>query len=186
MNSKVNWENVEEGGKRLLPGGYVCKITGVEDEPTSASGYKFEEQLELWFDIAEGDFAGMFDEQFKKSGFWPWRAKFRQSYKSFRDGRPNSFFKGMLNRFEESNPGFKFNNDENAFKGKLIGLVISEREYETRDGNIGIAYDYEIKNVEDIRSGNYEVPPKKLLPEDKRAKILGFEEAVEEPEDMPF
>ena len=48
---RIDMSNVESAKdyKRLVPGGYVCKITGVKDVANN-------EYLEIEYDIAEGEF----------------------------------------------------------------------------------------------------------------------------------
>lgn len=65
---------------------------------------------------------------------------------------------------EQSNPGYKFNNDEKTLRGKLVGVVLREEEYMGNDGNIKTKLVVDrFTSVDKIRSGDYEVRPKKTL-----------------------
>lgn len=158
---KVNLSNVQEStdNARLAPGGYVCKITKVEDNPKK-------EYLYMEYDIAKGDFAGYYEALNDRLGFWGGR--FYKSYKETALG----MFKRMCSAVSSSNNGFVFDGDTNADEstlvGKLIGLVLCEEEYIGNDGNVKtrLYVDTE-KSVDDIVAGNFKVKPLKKLPEDK-------------------
>ena len=65
---------------------------------------------------------------------------------------------------EQSNPGYKFNNDEKTLRGKLVGVVLREEEYMGNDGNLKTKLVVDrFTSVDKIRSGDYEVRPKKTL-----------------------
>ena len=65
---------------------------------------------------------------------------------------------------EQSNPGYKFNNDEKTLRGKLVGVVLREEEYMGNDGNIKTKLVVDrFTSVDKIRSGDYEVRQKKTL-----------------------
>ena len=148
---KINWNEVKEAGTFLPAGGYVCGITSVEDVPDK-------EYLIFEFDIAEGKFINYYRSLNERKNFWG--GTFVKSYKE----KALSFFKSMIVCFEKSNEGFKFVDDEKSFKRKRIGLVLSEEEYEKKDGSIGTRlYVSDFKTVEDIRNGKYKVAELKKL-----------------------
>src|SRR5690554_4623694 len=89
--------------KRVAPGGYICRITMVEDVTDK-------EYLLLEYDIAEGEFKDYYCSLYESRGFWG--AKFVKSYKE----KALPFFKGMITAVERSNKGFKFDNDETKLK----------------------------------------------------------------------
>ena len=136
---------------RLKPGGYVCKITLVTDEPKK-------EYLKVEYDIAEGEFKGHWNELYKAKSFWG--GTFIRSYKE----TALSMFKGFLTAVKESNPGFIFNNEEKRLEGQLIGLVLGEEEYRKNNGTDGTRlYVAAVRSVDKIRKGDFTIPPKKLL-----------------------
>ena len=61
----INLSDVKEAGQgqQLPAGGYVCKITNVEDVPEK-------EYLYVEFDIAEGEHKGYFKELEERANFW--------------------------------------------------------------------------------------------------------------------
>lgn len=172
----INWNNVEEAQefKKVTSGGYICKITLAEDVADKEYTY-FE------YDIAEGEFKGYYDDLYKSKGFWG--AKLFKSYKE--NALP--FYKGMVTAFEQSNKGFKFDNDETKFKDKLIGLVLAEEEYTGNDGAIKTRlYVSSIHSIDKIRKGDYKVPEKKLLNGSAKAQANTFETLTGDDSELPF
>lgn len=149
----INWNEVPDPVElpRLMPGGYVCKITVATDVPEK-------EYLKLEYDIAEGVHKGHWNELYKAKGFWG--GTFFRSYKD----TALSMFKGFLTVVKESNPGFIFENDEKRLVGKQIGIVLGEEEYRKNNGSDGVRlYVAAVKSVDKIRKGEFAVPQKKLL-----------------------
>lgn len=149
----LDLENVEEVQeyKRLVPGGYICRITTVED-------VEDKEYLKIEYDIAEGEFKGYFVELYAAKNFWG--GKFIKSYKE----KALSFFKAFITSVENSNKGYVFDNDEQKLVKKLVGLVLGEEEYQKNDGSIGTRlYVDKPRTVEEIKKGNFTVPPIKKL-----------------------
>ena len=153
-----NWTIIDpaaEGGSKLPAGGYVVRITGVEDVPSK-------QYLWIEYDIAEGDYAGHYSDDFAKSH--PYVHRFSRSYKDSAE----RFFRAFLDALEVSNRG-KFDvatwqerSDEGEFVGLLVGIVLQDELYTNTKGE-----DKERLNVckvlaaQDIRNGDYTVPPAK-------------------------
>ena len=151
----INWNEVEEAQEfeKVATGGYVCGITAVED----VAG---KEYLAIEFDIADGPLKNYYRGLYEAKGFWG--GKFIKSYKD----KAQKFFKGFITAIENSNKGFKFDNDETKLKRKLVGLVLSEEEYKAKDGSIKTRlYVSDIRSVDKIKSGDFEVKPLKKLAE---------------------
>ena len=155
-DKKVNWSNVEASKEfeKPTPGGYICGITAVNDVENK-------EYFLIEYDIADGDFKGYYKGLYDAKGFWG--ASFVKSYKD----KAQSFFKAFLDAIAASNKGFDANNydgDPNKLKGKYIGLVLAEEEYNTKDGNVKKRlYVSDILPVSRIQSGDYVVPALKPL-----------------------
>jgi len=157
MNCTRNWRDTEASGpmEKLPPGGYVCAVTGAWDVPDK-------QYLRVEFDIVDGPMRGFYTELRK-------RVEWNVGYfiLSYKDSAA-SIFKHFLSRIEASNPGFKaddFSNDEKVFRGKYIGLVLFEEEYEGNDGTVKtrITRMPDYCSVEDIRAGAFKLPPLKKL-----------------------
>ena len=131
---------------KIIPGGYVCRITGVKD-------YFEKEYLKIEYDIAEGELRGYYLHLFQSKGFWG--GKLIRSYKE----SAKRFFKGFINAVEDSNEGYHFDFDENTLVGNWIGLVLAEEEYKAMDNTIKKRlYVHSVKTVEDIRKSNFTIP----------------------------
>lgn len=126
----IDLTNVQESGdyKRPDAGAYICKITGVED--VSDKQYMF-----VWYDIAEGEFAGYYTDMRTNNPEWTGAGRYVKSYK------PKAL--PMLKRFcsavSKSNGSYVFdagkvNSDEKSLIGKKIGLIFREEEYYGNDG----------------------------------------------------
>ena len=161
----INLSEVQEAGTRLglKAGGYVCKITNVEDVPSK-------EYLYVEFDIAEGEFKDYYKKLQEAKNFWG--GSFYKSYKE----KALPMLKRFCSAVTKSNSGYIFdagaqNSDEKTLKGKLIGLVLFEEEYIKNNGEIGrrLKVDYEC-GIEKIRKGEFKVKELKKLPEDQRPK----------------
>lgn len=159
----INWNDVQEATERrdLPVGGYVAGICKATDEPAK-------ERLNIEWEVAEGEFKGYWREQTASliergklnPGEWAWGGKTIKSYKE----KALPFFKGFITAVEQSNPGYKFNNDEKTLRGKLVGVVLREEEYMGNDGNIKTKLVVDrFTSVDKIRSGDYEIRPKKTL-----------------------
>lgn len=171
----INWDNVEEAREyeRLAPGGYICKITAVEDVGKN-------EYLRIEFDVDEGKFKGYFLDLYKSKGFWG--GTFYKSYKE----SALSFFKAFKTSVEESNPGYIFDNDESTLVGKRVGLVLAEEEYKGNDGKIKTRlYVDRARNVESIRKGDFKIPEKKMLPKDYQQPSYQSADNLPD-EELPF
>lgn len=159
---KIDLDNVQEFTRFRNPvGGFICEIKTVEDVADR-------EYLKVGYDIAEAlsedqkEFVGMYAKRKAERDFdYPTTVV---SYKE--NSLP--FFKGFVTALENSNKGYKWDNDENKFVGKKIGFVIGEEEYEGRDKN-GMpkvkvrTYVAERHSVQAIKDGDFEVPEFKKL-----------------------
>ena len=161
----IKWEEVKEstGGEKLPSGCYVGKIV-------SAADY-----LRLEIDIAEGEFAEYFAERGWSGRFW---------YASYKEAALG-MFKAMFLRIEESNPGWKFDGDEHdagQFRGKLVGIVLREEEYE-KDGEVKCSQKIgRLVAAQDVRNGSAKPMEKKLLDRGSLSSL----DAADPYDDVPF
>lgn len=142
--------------RKLIKGGYVCPIKKVIDHADK-------EYLEIYYDIAEGEYKDWFNDNFEKFGTW--NGKFNRSYKD----AAKTFFKGFTTAVEQSNPGYKWNWDEKTLANKYIGLVLGEKEYISKTGEIKVCLEVSRNtSIDKIRSGDFKIPDlKKLKPDQK-------------------
>ena len=180
----INWNNVQEASDRkTLPvGGYIAGIVSATDVPEK-------EYLNICWDVAEGEFRGHFNELTKamqergrlNKGEWAWGGIVKKSYKE----TALPFFKAFLTSVEQSNPGYKFNNDESTLRGKLVGVVMAEEEYLANDGTLKTKLVVNrFTSIEKIREGDFEIPPKKLL--NSTSLPAAYSAPIDDTGDLPF
>lgn len=151
-----NWNMIEEStpGTMLEPGGYVCRITAVQDVPEK-------EYLWIVYDVTEGDKAGIYNGLGVSDD---WKHRFTRSYKDSAEG----MFKAFLNRLEESNKRgprpfnvdqWQVYCDERQLVGLEVGLVFGKELYTNDKGEdkerTVVSY---VVASQDIRNGDFKVP----------------------------
>lgn len=182
------------GGMPQLPkGGYIAKILDCKEEQ-SATGYQW---LAISFDIAEGEHKGYFAEQYRANTNED--KKWRGTYNAFIPDESSQYYEDNLNKFktmianiEESNPGYHWDWDETKLKGKMIGLLFGEKEFETNNGDVIIVTECRgIRSVDCIKEGKFKMPTLKTLgnkPSNKPAPQTNLTDlgSVEDDDDLPF
>ncbi len=157
----INWNNVQAssdgGGFAALPAGpYVARITSMEDNPAR-------EYVEVVFDIAEGEHAGYYSDEWGKQH--PYAHHFFMSYKESALG----MLKGRLEAIASSNPGFDPFAAWDAgrvdmFTNRLVGINIQEEEYERKDGEVGTRLNVcQVVDAQRVRDGKVKPREKKAL-----------------------
>ena len=155
MKPIKDWENVVASGNResLPPGGYVIKITKVTDNP-------MKEYLKIIYDIAEGDQAGRYDDDWGRNPDNEFAHGFYRSYKDSAAG----MFKAFTNAVEASNAQYIWDWKEEKLVGKRLGIVLAEEEYENNRGEVKVRlYVYSVHPADEIRQGKFKVPELKKL-----------------------
>lgn len=142
--------------ERLAPGGYVLKITDVEDVAKK-------EYLRIVYDIAEGPEAGRYSDEWGKEH--PFAHSYLRSYKS--EDWILARFKAFIQAIEASNTGFKWSWNESKLEGLVFGAVLALEEYETDRGEIKTRlYVAAVMSADRIREGDFSVPSLKKLKRD--------------------
>ncbi|HRT84278.1 MAG TPA: hypothetical protein P5523_06530 [Bacteroidales bacterium] len=163
--------------KTLEPGGYICKILKVQAEEKD-----YGTLLRIGFDIAEGEHEGYYKRRFESKKQSNPDAKWPGMYYQPIIQADLRYFKGFMTSLEVSNPGFKWNWDENKLVGKLFGGIFGEEEYEKQDGSIGTTVKCRfVRSVDAIREGEFKTPEKKLL----NPANTGWKQ-VEDDDELPF
>lgn len=175
MRPIENWNDIEaknnEDFKRIVPGGYICRITKVEDNPEK-------QYLYIEFDVAEGEFTGYGMDFAERNGFTPLRF-----YRSYSD-KAAGMFKSFIADVEESNaPHFHWDWNEKKLVGRIFGAVLGEEEYRKQNGEIGTRFNVRTKPASAIRDGKFKVPEKKTLPVEQTASFAPLED---DGEGLPF
>ena len=178
------------GASEPLPaGGYVAKILNAKVEE-----YSWGEVLVISFDIAEGEYKDFFSKQYKENTREDkkWKGNFRLTVPN----EGNQYFDSQKRTFgnaiwaiEESNPGYHWDWNEAALKGKMVGVLFRNREWEMSDGRSGWSTECcTFVSVEDVRTGNFKQPKDKALKRKESYSSNQFSEMVEidSTEDLPF
>lgn len=193
-----NWNEVQEFSDRpKLPlGAYVCKVKKV-----AVQSNEYGEQLCLLFDIAEGEFKGFYDDDFKANtrADKKWKGVLRQFIPkddgSEKDEWTKSSFKGMVTAFEKSNPGYQFDWNEASLVGKAVGILFRNEEWEYDNKTGWAVRPFRAISVDSVRSGDFTLPKDKPLKNKSTGSYdymslvesnPGFVELVEEDGELPF
>lgn len=168
MLKPLDFDNVQANSSftPLAPGGYVCRIMGVQEAATQ----KGAPSLHASLDIAEGPEANRFTNEYRNDTRpdKKWGCVYRQTITT-KDGGTSPFFKGLITAIEESNGmTVQWTEDSNAFaaqfKGKLLGVIFGREEYAKQDGSTAWSTKPQLcMSVAKIRSGDFKVPEDKPL-----------------------
>lgn len=161
-----NWENVQEYSVRekLPVGAYVCKVKQVAVQQNN-----YGDVLCILYDIAEGDYQGFYnrDYQGQNNDTKKWRGVLRM-WLPKDDGTPKDestkrMFKGMVTSFEESNPGYKWNWQEDSLVGKTVGIIYRNEEWEYNGKGGWSAKPLRCMSAQKVRNGDFTIPADKPL-----------------------
>lgn len=152
--NRNEWNEAKEstGFKKLVPGGYVCRITNVND--VEAKGY-----FAIRYDIAEGEYAGHYSDEWGESH--PYAHEFNRSYT-----KALGMLKTFLGAVDNTN-GTKFRKqiddtgviNPQDLVGKQVGLVFKGIQKTSNRGNDYIQLEVSaVLPAQDIRDGNFTVP----------------------------
>ena len=150
--------------ERLPVGGYVLKILDVK-EVVSEWG----NTIVISFDIEEGDYKNFFRDNYKnqtgedKKWKGVYRLRVPKEDGTEQDEWTMRRFKTVIVNIEESNQGYSWDWDEKKLKGKLIGALFNNKEYDFNGRHGFFTNCHSLVPVEKIRSGKFEVPADTLL-----------------------
>lgn len=154
----IDLTNVKEAGDFTRPaaGPYICGIVKVED-------FEDKEYLKVTYDIIDGEFKGYYKEMRENNPDWLWAGAYVKSYKE----AAKPMFKRFCTAVSRSNGKYVFdggevNHDEKTLKGKKIGLLLGEEEYEGNDGTIKTRL-YVVREFSIDKIGEQKVPELKKL-----------------------
>jgi hypothetical protein len=189
MRKPDGFDNVEAIGnseyKRLPAGGYVARITKVTDTPEKNF-------LHIEFDICEGEYTGYVASCLERNGFTPLNTRVYYdtntpthdpSYEK-KHKTTMGIFKGFTEAVEQSNPPYVWEWKDQTLVGRVVGVVLGEREYRKQNGDIGTAWDVRFKTAAAIREGKFKVPEKKTLPVENTAPA--FTPLADDDGELPF
>lgn len=150
--------------ERLPIGGYILKILDVKYQEND-----WGDVIVLSFDIEEGDHRGFFKANYKaqtqedKKWKGTYRIRVPKDDGSEQDNWTMRRFKTIMSNFEDSNNGYRWNWDEQTLKGKLIGALFNNKEYDFNGRHGFFTNCHSLVSVEKIRSGKFDIPADTLL-----------------------
>lgn len=182
------------GPREILPaGGYVCRIDGAKEE-TYQTRVGEMRVLVLAVEVVEGPYAGFFKKDFDANTREDrkWRGTFRLNVPKDDGSEMDAWTKTAFDNFawavQESNPGYVWNWDERTLKGKGLGVLWRNKEWE-KDGKSGWTTEAcAAASVQEIRENKFKVPKDKPLKK-KSVDAAPAESAFTETEDdgeLPF
>lgn len=155
--------------ERLPVGGYVLKIMDVKYQSND-----WGDVIVLSFDIEEGEHKGHFAANYKaqtaedKKWKGTYRLRVPKEDGSEQDDWTLRRFKTVISNFEESNQGYHWNWDEQTLKGKIIGALFNNKEYEFNGRHGFFTNCHSLITAGSIRSGKFEVPADTMLRENQK------------------
>jgi len=175
------------GAREILPaGGYVCEIKNAKVEEYTGGL----QTLVLAIDVIEGQYAGIFKRDFDNNTREDkkWRGKYRINVPKDDGSEMDAWTKRGFNNFiwavQESNTGYTWDWEEKKLKGKKVGVIYRNREWEM-SGNTGWTTEAAgSASVEEIRAGSFRMLKDKPLK--NRPVQPQVEENVDSEDDLPF
>ena len=175
--------------KEQLPaGGYIAKIMDAKE-----IGYDWGIVLLISFDIAEGEYKDFFAKDYRnqQQEDKKWRGTFRlripKDDGSEKDGWSKKSFNNAMWAVEASNTGYHWDWNEARLKGKTVGVLYRNKEWEM-NGNTGWFTECcALTDAEEIRKGSFKMPKDKPLRKEPSSSGDSFIDIdASELGDLPF
>lgn len=152
----VKAEKPMSGRETLPAGGYVCSIMNAKVESND-----WGETLVIAHDVCEGEFEGIFKRDYENNPNEDkkWRGTFRLRLPKDDGSEYDVFKKKSLGNFiwaiEQSNPGYAWAWDEKTLKGKKIGLIYRNKEWEYNGRSGWTTEAAGTESIDNIREGKF-------------------------------
>ena len=166
MRAYDDWDDIQEKEvgdfPRIPADGYVMEI--LKSEITQSRNGN--EMLNLALEVNEGEYKDYFAERFEQKKGFNADAKWPCIFRQLTRGNSAGFFKRLIGNIERSNQGYSFKGsefDESTLKGKLIGFVFRDEEWEYNGKKDFTAKPYASRAVADIRNKKFDIPKPVLL-----------------------
>lgn len=173
-------------GRETLPaGGYVCQILSAKVESS-----EWGDTLVIAHDVCEGDYNGIFKRDYDNNTMESkkWRGTFRLKLPKDDGTEQDAWKKRSFNNFiwaiENSNPGYSWAWDEKTLKGKKVGLLYRNKEWEYNGRSGWTTEAAGSDSIDNIRDGKFKMLKDKPLPEKPTAPV--FEEIEDSEDSLPF
>ena len=172
MKPIANWNEVKafSAVQKLPAGAYIVKILDAVEETikSNKNGFVYH-LLKVSFDIADGEYIDYYAEDYRaqtsEDKRWKGTVNFfiPQGDGTEEDAKTARRFKSMTVAVEESNTGYTWNWDEKSLKGKTVGCVFRDEEWEWGDKTGTTARAQYFISSSDVAQGKYTIPAPKLL-----------------------
>lgn len=170
MKQIANWNEVKAPAEyvELPAGGYICKIMGAEIETFKSQDGQVFEKLKVSIDIAEGDYAGYYAENYRNQVEEKKWKGFIRYYVPTEDGSDKDEWskrtlKGFTDAVESSNVGYTWDWDETKLKGKRIGMLFRREEWEYNGKTGWKTAPFKAIDATNAATGEFKVPQDKPL-----------------------
>ena len=183
-----NFEAKKSASSRetLPAGGYVCKILKAEVQT-----YDWGSQLVLSFDISEGEYKDFFktDYNSQPEDRKKWRGVWRRINIPTNDGsQEDTWRQNKINNLaaclQDSNPGYVWDWDETKLKGKALGILFREFEWEMEDRSGVSTEAYFCTDIDSVRAGKFKIGKRRELKHKATAPAVA--DPVVDDSDLPF
>lgn len=189
MKKFNGFEAKKSAGREQLPaGGYVAKIMAAEEVH-----YDWGDVLLISFDIAEGQYQGFFASDYKsqdkedKKWRGTYRARIPADDGSEKDEWTKRSFGNTIWAVEDSNNGYHWDWNESSLKGKTVGVLYRNKEWEM-NGNTGWTTECcAFASASDVRDGKFKMPKDKPLKKSDSTAASAFSTfSASDDEELPF
>ncbi len=190
-----NWDQVQAAAerKKLPAGGYVVKIMDACVRSYEGRDGNAFEKLEISIDITEGEYKDFYANEYRSQTQEDkrWKGVIRLYVPtgdgSERDEWTKSRLKAVTDALEDSNAGYHWDWNEKKLKGKIVGCLFREEEWEFNDRSGWATRPFKFVSAENIRTGKFTVPTKRPLKRNNEAveRIDKLPETVSM-DDLPF
>ena len=161
INNYEKYQAYDNNTSQLPVGGYVFRISAVRYEQGQNGS---SDRIVVAFDVAEGEFAGFFKKKFDadQNEDKKWKGT-TTLYIPREDGSEQDNWtirklKTFTNALEDSNPNYKWDWDENKWKGLMIGGVFGEIYTVINGKQIKYTAFKTACSVGDIHAGKFRIP----------------------------
>ncbi len=190
MQAFKGYEAKKPASREKLPaGGYIARILKAEE-----TQYSWGNVLIISFDISEGEHKDFFalDYRSQEAEDRKWRGTFRLNTPkddgTEKDGWTKKKFGGTMWAIEASNPGYHWDWDESKLKGRTVGVLFRDKEWQFSGLTGWTTECCAMCEVDAIRNNTFKMPKPKPLASANASAPDGsaFTPVDEAPEDLPF
>lgn len=176
------------GAYEPLPaGGYVAKILNAE-----VVQYNWGSALVVSFDVAEGEYRSFFANQYRESTSED--KKWKGNYRLTIPDENNQYYEGQKRAFgnfiacvEESNSGWHWSWNESELKGKMVGILVRNYEYDINGRRGWSTEACSAVSVDDVRDKAFKIPKdRQLKQKTNQPTDLSHLPTFNQDDDLPF